>query len=111
MVLKIVALVLDMHIMIMMKELAIQTINVLQYANGVIGANGVHANRTVRKDGEFKGVLIMKIRKMLLALVLVSGLNCAVITLLMNAKNVLINMINVTKYRRVFVLMFVMQLE
>ena len=68
MVLKIVAPVPDMHIMIMAREHVIQTINVPQYVNGVIGVNGVHVIRTVRKDIEFKGVPIMKIRKVLLAL-------------------------------------------
>ena len=65
MVSKIVALVLDMHIMIMMKELAIQTTNVPQYVNGVIGVNGVHVIPIVRKDCGFRDVLIMKIRVLL----------------------------------------------
>ena len=65
MVLKIVALAQDMHITIMTKELAIQTTNVPQYVNGVIGANGVHVIPTVRKDCGFRDVLIMKIRVLL----------------------------------------------
>lgn len=67
--LKIVALVSDMYILIMMKELAIQTINALLFVNGVIGVNGMHAIRIARKDCEFEGVLIMKSRRMQVALV------------------------------------------
>ena len=108
MVLKIVALDPDTHITIMTKELAIQTLNVSQYVNGVIGANGVHVIPTVRKECVSRDVLIMKIR-VLLVPVKVSDPSCAVITLMMSAKNVLTNMTNVTKYQQVFVLMFVIK--
>ena len=65
MVLKIVDLAPDIHITIMAKELAIQTTNVPQYVNGVIGANGVHVIPIVRKDYGFRDVPIMKIRVLL----------------------------------------------
>ena len=50
MVLKIVDLVPGMQITIIAKELAIRTINVPLYVNGVIGANGAHVIPIVRKD-------------------------------------------------------------
>ena len=50
MVLRIVALVPDMRIMIMMKDLVIHTINVPQYVNGVIGVSGVLAIPTVSRE-------------------------------------------------------------
>ena len=60
MVLKIVALVLDMHITNMANETAEESKNVPQYANGVIGVNGVNANRIVNKVYDFKDEQIMK---------------------------------------------------
>ena len=49
MVSKIVALVAAMNISTMLKDLAIRTINVPQFACGVSGANGARAIQTVNK--------------------------------------------------------------
>ena len=50
MALRIVALVPDTNIMIMPRGLAIRTINVPQFVNGVIGVNGVLAIPIVNKE-------------------------------------------------------------
>jgi len=50
MALRTVALVPDTNIMIMLRGLAIQIINALQFANGVIGVSGVHAILIVSRE-------------------------------------------------------------
>ena len=50
MALRIVALVPDTNIMIMLRDLVIQIINVPQFVNGVIGVNGVLAIPIVSRE-------------------------------------------------------------
>merc|ERR1719443_1012898 len=50
MALRIVALVPDTNIMIMLRDLVIQIINVPQFVNGVIGVSGVLAIPTVSRE-------------------------------------------------------------
>ena len=50
MVLRTVALVPDTNIMITLRDLAIRTINVPQFVNGVIGVNGVLAILIVSRE-------------------------------------------------------------
>ena len=65
MVSKIVALVPVMNISIMLRGRVIisPTINVLQYASGASGLNGVHAIQIVNRAYEYEDAQIMKILK------------------------------------------------
>ena len=107
MVSRIVALVVVMRIMIMLKELAIQTINAPQFANGATGVNGVIVILTVNKVYEFKDEQIMRILKAPLALAQASDLKIVEILLIVNVMTALINTINAIRYQQVFAQMFV----
>lgn len=63
MALRTVALVPDTNIMIMLRGLAIRTINVQQFVNGVIGVSGVLVIPIASRESDFNDEQIMKILK------------------------------------------------